>query len=195
MLAITIALGRWEEFRLHTRAALEQKGLTEDEVREVLIQSAIYAGVPAANTAFAMTEEIISAELQAGMSATAVPADHVGVDRRRRPAPRSGHAAPAEPPPKPAYPPPAPQPTQEGPRGMRYDFNLGCRVVLPPQPGERPWRVRLRDLDTGNTLFETTLQQGFINSSKRWFVRFRIEVWDGEERASQHDYDARAAAC
>jgi 3-oxoadipate enol-lactonase/4-carboxymuconolactone decarboxylase len=61
VLAITLALGRWEEFRLHTRAALEQKGLTEEEVREVLIQAAIYAGVPAANTAFALTEEIISA--------------------------------------------------------------------------------------------------------------------------------------
>ena len=61
VLAITTALGRWEEFRLHTRAALEQKGLTEEEVREVLIQSAIYAGVPAANTAFAITEEIITA--------------------------------------------------------------------------------------------------------------------------------------
>ncbi len=61
VLAITSALGRWEEFRLHTRAALEQQGLTEEEVREVLIQSAIYAGVPAANTAFAITEEILSA--------------------------------------------------------------------------------------------------------------------------------------
>ena len=60
VLAITIALGRWEEFRLHTRAALEQKGLTEDEVREVLIQSAIYAGVPAANTAFHMVEEMLA---------------------------------------------------------------------------------------------------------------------------------------
>ncbi len=66
VLAITTALGRWEEFRLHTRAALEQNGLTEEEVREVLIQSAIYAGVPAANTAFAMTEEIIAAMRQAG---------------------------------------------------------------------------------------------------------------------------------
>ncbi len=61
VLAITAALGRWEEFRLHTHAALEQGGLTEDEVREVLIQAAIYAGVPAANTAFAITEEILAA--------------------------------------------------------------------------------------------------------------------------------------
>ena len=64
VLAITLALGRWEEFRLHTRASLEQNGLTEDEVREVLIQAAIYAGVPGANTAFAITEEIL-AELRA----------------------------------------------------------------------------------------------------------------------------------
>ncbi|WP_158744316.1 alpha/beta fold hydrolase [Acidisphaera sp. L21] len=60
VLSITIALGRWEEFRLHTRSALEQKGLTEEEVREVLIQSAIYAGVPAANTAFHMVEEMLA---------------------------------------------------------------------------------------------------------------------------------------
>ena len=60
VLAITLSLGRWEEFRLHTRAALEQNGLSEDEVREVLIQAAIYAGVPAANTAFAETEHILA---------------------------------------------------------------------------------------------------------------------------------------
>ncbi len=65
VLAITIALGRWEEFKLHTRSALQQQGLTEDEVREVLIQSAIYAGVPAANTAFHMVEEML-AEMRPG---------------------------------------------------------------------------------------------------------------------------------
>jgi 3-oxoadipate enol-lactonase len=55
VLSITIALGRWEEFDLHVRAALLGKDanrLTPDELKEVLIQSAIYAGVPAANTAF-----------------------------------------------------------------------------------------------------------------------------------------------
>lgn len=55
VLSITIALGRWEEFDLHVRAALlgdEADRLSPDELKEVLIQSAIYAGVPAANTAF-----------------------------------------------------------------------------------------------------------------------------------------------
>ncbi len=98
---------------------------------------------------------------------------------------------------KPAYPPPAPQPTQAGPSGIKFDFNMGCRVVVPPREGDAKWRVRLRDMDTGNTLFDTTLAQGFVNSSKRWFVRFRIEIWDGEEAkpgfvpSFTHDYDAR----
>jgi 3-oxoadipate enol-lactonase len=55
VLSITIALGRWEEYDLHVRAALlgdADNRLTPDELKEVLIQSAIYAGVPAANTAF-----------------------------------------------------------------------------------------------------------------------------------------------
>ncbi|MDR3508808.1 MAG: 3-oxoadipate enol-lactonase [Caulobacteraceae bacterium] len=61
VIAITAALGRWEEFRLHVRAGLEQGGFTQDELKEVLMQTAIYAGVPAANTAFAEAAEVMSA--------------------------------------------------------------------------------------------------------------------------------------
>jgi 3-oxoadipate enol-lactonase / 4-carboxymuconolactone decarboxylase len=60
VLAITAALGRWEEFALHVRAGLQQGGFTRDELKEVLMQTAIYAGVPAANTAFAEAGRIIS---------------------------------------------------------------------------------------------------------------------------------------
>jgi 3-oxoadipate enol-lactonase/4-carboxymuconolactone decarboxylase len=60
VIAITAALGRWEEFRLHVRAGLQQGGFTEDELKEVLMQSAIYAGVPAANTAFAEAASVIA---------------------------------------------------------------------------------------------------------------------------------------
>jgi len=62
VLSITIALGRWEEFELHVRAALlgeEGSRLTPDELKEILMQSAIYAGVPAANTAFTHTVQIL----------------------------------------------------------------------------------------------------------------------------------------
>ena len=59
VLSITIALGRWEEFRLHVRAAIEQAGLTPDEIKEVIMQAAVYAGVPAGNTAFHHAQEIL----------------------------------------------------------------------------------------------------------------------------------------
>ncbi len=58
VLAITSALGRWEEFRLHLRAALIN-GMEACDVREVLLQVAIYAGVPAANTGFQIALEEI----------------------------------------------------------------------------------------------------------------------------------------
>jgi len=65
VLAITVALGRWEEFALHVRTGLMRDGFTREELKEVLMQSAIYAGVPAANTAFAEAGKII-AELDSG---------------------------------------------------------------------------------------------------------------------------------
>jgi 4-carboxymuconolactone decarboxylase len=47
-----VALGRWEELRMHLRAALAG-GVTADELKEILLQQAIYCGVPAAHRAFA----------------------------------------------------------------------------------------------------------------------------------------------
>jgi 3-oxoadipate enol-lactonase/4-carboxymuconolactone decarboxylase len=61
VVAITASLGRWEEFRLHVRAGLERGGFTEDELKETLMQTAIYAGVPAANTAFAEAADVMAA--------------------------------------------------------------------------------------------------------------------------------------
>jgi len=59
VVAITASLGAWEEFRLHVRAGLEQKGFSEEELKEVLLQVAAYAGVPAANTAFAEAGKLV----------------------------------------------------------------------------------------------------------------------------------------
>lgn len=55
-----IALGRWEEFRLHARAAITEGGLTTEELKEVVLQQAIYCGVPAANTAFEQLRELMA---------------------------------------------------------------------------------------------------------------------------------------
>lgn len=87
-----------------------------------------------------------------------------------------------------AYPPPAEVPTQEGPKGLRFDFNDGCRLIMPV--ADHPWRVRLTDLDTGNILFETEIKTGRVNSTKRYFVRFRVEAWMQDERILSHEYDA-----
>ena len=59
VLAITLSLGRWEEFRLHARAALQSGDLSQDDLKEILLQAAVYAGVPAANTAFKEAREVI----------------------------------------------------------------------------------------------------------------------------------------
>ena len=60
VLAMTAAMGRWEEFALHTRAALASGDLSQDDVKEVLLQAAIYCGVPTANTAFKEARAIIA---------------------------------------------------------------------------------------------------------------------------------------
>jgi 4-carboxymuconolactone decarboxylase len=52
VIAMMVALGRWEEYQLHVRAALASGDLSADDIKEILLQAAIYCGVPAANTAF-----------------------------------------------------------------------------------------------------------------------------------------------
>ncbi len=61
-----VALGRWEEFRLHVRAALESGDLAIDDVKEILLQQAVYCGVPAANTGFREACEVIDEVLATG---------------------------------------------------------------------------------------------------------------------------------
>ena len=63
VMAVTCALGRWDEFEIHMRGSLTPGNahtLTPAEVREALIQIAIYAGVPAANTGFQVGVEVLT---------------------------------------------------------------------------------------------------------------------------------------
>jgi 4-carboxymuconolactone decarboxylase len=66
MLVITtmVALGRWEEYTLHVRAALQSRDLSEDDIKELLLQATVYCGIPAANHAFKEARTVI-AELAA----------------------------------------------------------------------------------------------------------------------------------
>ena len=91
----------------------------------------------------------------------------------------------APPPTRPAYPAPAASPTQVAVDGLCFDFNLGARVLVP----EGAWRIELRDLDTGNILFQSSKGGVFVNSAKRYFVRFRIEAWKDDVSVFRHDYD------
>jgi 4-carboxymuconolactone decarboxylase len=59
-IAMMVALNRSEELQLHLKAALKN-GVTRAEIKEVLLQAAIYCGVPAANHAFHLAEQIFSA--------------------------------------------------------------------------------------------------------------------------------------
>jgi 4-carboxymuconolactone decarboxylase len=58
-IAMMVALNRPEELKLHIRAAFNN-GVTKDEIKEVLLQCAIYCGVPAANSAFHMAEDVFA---------------------------------------------------------------------------------------------------------------------------------------
>lgn len=60
-LSVLTALGRENEIAMHVRAAL-RNGLTPAEIGEIFIHTAIYAGVPAANSAFAIAQQVIDAE-------------------------------------------------------------------------------------------------------------------------------------
>jgi 4-carboxymuconolactone decarboxylase len=60
-LTALVAGGHVHELAMHVRAAL-RNGLTPDEIKEVLLQTAVYCGVPAANSAFAVAQEILAEE-------------------------------------------------------------------------------------------------------------------------------------
>jgi 4-carboxymuconolactone decarboxylase len=60
-LTALIALGHFDELAMHIRAA-RRNGLTQDEIKEVLLQSAVYCGVPAANHAFAVAQQVLDEE-------------------------------------------------------------------------------------------------------------------------------------
>jgi 4-carboxymuconolactone decarboxylase len=60
-IAMMVALNRTEELRLHLRASAKN-GVTRDEIKEVLLQCAVYCGVPAANFAFHVASEVFDAQ-------------------------------------------------------------------------------------------------------------------------------------
>lgn len=64
-------------------------------------------------------------------------------------------------------------PSCTGPEGILFDFNYGARVYLP----EGKWHVILMDDDSGNILFSCDSDGGWVTSTKKYYVRFRIQVF------------------
>lgn len=62
VLGTLIALGRFDEFRMHARAALDEGGFSESDLKEIVLQQAVYCGVPAANTAFEVLRDVVPSQ-------------------------------------------------------------------------------------------------------------------------------------
>ena len=61
-----LALNHWEELAMHVRAALSSGDLSADDVKEIVLQQAIYCGVPASNTAFRIVGELVASLASSG---------------------------------------------------------------------------------------------------------------------------------
>ena len=55
-----LAIGRWEEFQMHAAAALREGGFTMDDLKEIVLQQAIYCGVPAAHHALHLLAQLVT---------------------------------------------------------------------------------------------------------------------------------------
>jgi autotransporter strand-loop-strand O-heptosyltransferase len=96
----------------------------------------------------------------------------------------------ATPAPKPPYPAAASEQTQAGPLGIRFDFNFGARLFI-PAGSDGGWISTISDLETGNILFQANQRGVSIQSTKRYFVRFGIEIRDEKGGiVFSHRYDA-----
>jgi 4-carboxymuconolactone decarboxylase len=61
-----MALGAWDEFKLHVRAALTEGGFTPEDIKEIILQQSVYCGAPAGNHAFKEAGEIVKAHAKGG---------------------------------------------------------------------------------------------------------------------------------
>ncbi|MCL2700966.1 MAG: autotransporter strand-loop-strand O-heptosyltransferase [Phycisphaerae bacterium] len=113
-----------------------------------------------------------------GASSPTVSADAVDGAKREYDAKPPADAAPAAGAgaPQPAdvfHAPPPAVPTQEGPLGIRFDFNDGARVLLP----RGQWHVQITDEESGLILFACDADEGWVVSARKYYVRFGIKVW------------------
>ena len=71
--------------------------------------------------------------------------------------------------------------------GVAFDFNYGARIGVP----NGNFRVRIKDRNTGVTLYDAKASEATITSTKKFFVNFRIEVYKDDSLVFEHNYDAK----
>lgn len=76
--------------------------------------------------------------------------------------------------------------SQDGPCGVKFDFNDGARIFFPD--GEN-WKVDIWDLDTKTLIFQHSLQGGTVQTRKRYFVKFLIDIFKNDEHIFRHEFD------
>jgi autotransporter strand-loop-strand O-heptosyltransferase len=155
------------------RQMIQQGGA--DEGRAQIMDGVMSIPKP---TELSSTDTAVKAEAPPPLTPTPTPST---IDSAAPPVSVSAAAKP-----KGSFPEAPAVPTQEGPLGIRFDFNQGARVKVP----DGAWRIQLRDLDTNNILFNAATKASFVVSSKRFYVRFSIEVWKDEVSVFRHEYDA-----
>ncbi len=82
---------------------------------------------------------------------------------------------------------PGPVKGETGIEGVYLDFNYGVRIVVP----EGDYRVRFYDMDTGNGVYDAAISNMMATSTKKYYVRFRVELWKGDERILNHEMDLK----
>ncbi len=88
---------------------------------------------------------------------------------------------------EPVFAPPPDDPVIEAVDGIRFDFNRGLRVQFPK---DKAYRCVFRDLDTGCLLYSMDMQPGCtVESVKKYFIRFRLEIYESGEMVFSHDLD------
>lgn len=83
-------------------------------------------------------------------------------------------------------------PTQLAEKGVRYDFNDGARVLLP----KGQWHVRIEDADSDNVMLDEDVDEGWVLSTKKFYVRWRIKVYERwhEKAFFEHTMDLKDKA-
>src|ERR1700739_3963085 len=85
-------------------------------------------------------------------------------------------------------------PTCVGPYGLLYDFNKGCRVYIPAGTYDGVDRhIKIYEMDTGIKIYESKLgnEEIEIKTPKLWFMRYAIEIWEGNIIVWQHETELR----